>query len=197
MKITSRGEWGAAPPRRPLVRVTWPAGGYLWAHHTVGNHVQADPGAVGARWLAMLKKPAKYPAHRIRAIRMRVAANAAAKKRTVESETRAMRAIQRFHQYTRGWSDIGYAFVVFESGRVYEARGMHVGAHCRGHNHEPSCAFAGDYSRRQPGQRAIAAFDEVRKHVGAKGWRGHREGFPTACPGDALFGALMRDVVRG
>lgn len=168
----------------------------MWAHHTVGNYVRADPGAVGPRWLAMLKTPARYPAAKVRAIRMRVAVNAAAKKETIDAEKAAMRAIQRFHQHTRGWSDIGYAFVVFESGRVYEARGQHVGAHCPGHNSEPSCAFAGDFSTRSPGARAVASFDALREHVGARGWRGHRDGYPTACPGDALYGALLRAVAR-
>lgn len=196
LQITGRAAWGAKPPTRTLVSVTWPAGGVLWAHHTVGNYVKADPGDVGAKWLAMLKAPAKYPADKIRAIRMKVALNAAAKKQTVAAEIGAMKEIQRFHQHTRGWSDIGYAYVVFASGRIYEARGQHVGAHCPGHNSEPSCSFAGDYSKMSPTPRAISAFDELRVKLRARGWRGHREGFPTACPGNALYGALMREVQR-
>ena len=35
MKIVSRNEWGAAPPRS-RVPVVWPAGVDLWVHHTAG-----------------------------------------------------------------------------------------------------------------------------------------------------------------
>lgn len=196
MQITSRAEWGARPPRTRLTAVSWERFRFLWAHHTVGNYVKPDYGD-DATWLRKLADAAKYPAKKVAQWRMLAARNAAVKKQTVAAEIRAMQAIQRFHQFTRGWADIGYAFVVFPSGRVYEARGRHRGAHCPGHNDEPSCAFAGDYTKVAPPPRALAAFDELRVHLGMSGWRGHREGFATSCPGDALFGALERSVVRG
>ena len=198
MQITSRAGWGAAPPTRPLIKVEW-GRGPLWAHHTVGNYVKPDFGE-DATWLKKLaesvKIPAKYPVHLVRKWRMLAARNAAVKKQTVEAECAAMRAIQRFHQRDRGWSDIGYGFVVFPSGRVYEGRGEHIGAHCPGHNSEPSCAFAGDYSKQPPTPRALDAFDDLVRHLGMRGWRGHRDGFPTSCPGDALYGALRRVIPR-
>ena len=45
---------------------------------------------------------------------------------TSESEAAQMRAIQNFHMDNRGWSDIAYSFCVFQSGRVYEARGWNI-----------------------------------------------------------------------
>jgi len=191
VQITRRAEWGAKPPTRPLDPVTWSTSDALWAHHTVGNYVKPDFGE-SAGWLKVLKRPAAYSAHLVAKVRFLVARNAAVKKQTVEAEYRAMREIQRFHQQTRGWADIGYAYVVFPSGRIYEARGRHVGAHRPGANHQPSCAFAGDYSKRAPTPRSLAAFDDLRKHLMMRGWRGHRDGYPTSCPGDALYGALMR-----
>jgi N-acetylmuramoyl-L-alanine amidase len=196
VQITTREQWGANPPTRPLTPADWKDDRYLWAHHTVGNYVKPDYGD-DAKWLRVLKRPAAYPAHLVAKVRFLASRNAAVKKQTIEAEMAAMREIQRFHQRTRGWSDIGYAFVVFPSGRVYEGRGRYVGAHCPGHNAEPSCAFAGDYTRNPPTQRAVASFDALRKQLGMVGWRGHREGFPTACPGAALFGTLMREVPRG
>jgi hypothetical protein len=198
--IISRKEWGARPPTRPLTPVKWKSGP-LWAHHTVGNYVKPDFGD-DATWLRQLaeeaKTPGKYAAHLVRQWRMLKARNDAVKKQTVAAEKKAMREIQRFHQgKSRGWADIGYAYVVFPSGRIYEGRGKHVGAHCPGHNSEPSCAFAGDYSKVAPTERAVRAFDELRKQLRMVGWRGHRDGFPTSCPGDALYGALRRLIPRG
>lgn len=196
MDITSRAQWGAAPPRSKPIPVSWKGTRHLWAHHTVGNYVKPDYGD-SASWLRVLLAPAKYTAALVAKVRMLKARNDATRKQTVEAEKAAMRAIQAFHQKGRGWADIGYAFVVFQSGRVYEGRGAGViAAHCPGHNHEPSCAFAGDYSKQAPTQRSIEGFDDLRKHLGLVGWRGHRDGYPTACPGDALYGALRRSIPR-
>lgn len=38
-------------------------------------------------------------------------------------EAAIVRAVQRYHQDSKGWSDIAYSFVVGQSGTVFEARG--------------------------------------------------------------------------
>jgi len=46
-----------------------------------------------------------------------------------------VRSYQNFHMDDRGWSDIGYNFVIGEDGNVYEGRGWnYVGAHAPGYN---------------------------------------------------------------
>lgn len=51
------------------------------------------------------------------------------------SDDQIMRSIQRYHQGTQKWSDVGYNFAVGRSGRAYEGRGMGiVGAHTNNHN---------------------------------------------------------------
>lgn len=46
-----------------------------------------------------------------------------------------MQAIQDLHQNVRGWSDIGYHFVVDKAGNIYQGRPETVlGAHAGGHN---------------------------------------------------------------
>lgn len=110
---------------------------------------------------------------------------------------REMRAMQRFHQDTRDWDDIGYSFVVGSDGYVYEGRGWHwLGAHTRGHN---SLGFGvsiiGDYSQKLPAERAlrVVSQDLPRCAVRAGLLRpdyallGHRQLVPTECPGEALF----------
>uniref|UniRef100_A0A8C5X602 Peptidoglycan recognition protein family domain-containing protein n=1 Tax=Malurus cyaneus samueli TaxID=2593467 RepID=A0A8C5X602_9PASS len=79
--------------------------------------------------------------------------------RTFGHCARDMRDIQRFHQDTRGWDDIGY-----KSGRGWHR----VGAHARGHNTRSyGVAIVGDFRATTPDRDTL----------------GH-----TDCPGDALFG---------
>jgi len=43
--------------------------------------------------------------------------------------------IRRWHIEERGWNDIGYHYVITETGEVQEGRPLaQVGAHCEGHN---------------------------------------------------------------
>src|SRR5687768_9817876 len=48
----------------------------------------------------------------------------------------SIKSIQNYHMDTRGWSDIGYNFLVKNStGEIFEGRGwLVIGAHCAGHN---------------------------------------------------------------
>jgi hypothetical protein len=105
------------------------------------------------------------------------------------AERAIMREIQAFHQGPqRGWSDIGYAYLVFPSGRIYEGRGWGVvGAHCPGHNSEPSCAMVGSFDDHLPTTAALDSLDYVANTVRAKRYEGHRDGYSTSCPGDALY----------
>lgn len=107
---------------------------------------------------------------------------------SVETEKQVMRGLQTFHQNTRGWSDIGYSYVIMPSGRIYEGRGYGIrGAHCPGHNNEPSVAFAGSYDDHLPTKAALDAVYYVATITRSKTWRGHREGYSTSCPGDRLY----------
>lgn len=51
------------------------------------------------------------------------------------SEDQTPRSIQNYHMDVRGWSDIGYNFLVNKRGEIFEGRGfLVVGAHVAGHN---------------------------------------------------------------
>nr|XP_008537616.1 PREDICTED: N-acetylmuramoyl-L-alanine amidase [Equus przewalskii] len=113
---------------------------------------------------------------------------------------RNMRSMQRFHQDTRGWGDIGYSFVVGSDGYVYEGRGWHwVGAHTRGHNSRGfGVAFVGNYTAELPTETALRTVRDVLPRCAVRAgllrpsYRllGHRQLVPTTCPGDALFDLL-------
>lgn len=104
-----------------------------------------------------------------------------------------IRSIQRFHTETRGWSDIGYSFLVSADGRIWEGRGARTtGAHTKGYNSRSwAIAYLGDGSSLPPD----AALDGI---AYCWGWLenllgrrlplyGHRDVGRTACPGDALY----------
>jgi len=109
----------------------------------------------------------------------------------IQNEYQVMRSIQRFHQKTRGWSDIGYSYVIFPSGRIYEGRCKEVvGAHCPGHNAEPGVAFAGSFDDHVPTNKAWSALGQLSSQLGMRKYKGHRDGFSTSCPGNALYNKL-------
>lgn len=113
---------------------------------------------------------------------------------TPEAEKAAVRGIQSFHQGpSRGWSDIGYGYLIApDSGRIYEGRGANVwAAHCPGHNDEPSVCIIGTFDREAPSLAARRAVWELADHIGMTRLAGHRQGFSTSCPGDALMEAIV------
>lgn len=216
MIVIPRSVWGAAPPTSPLIPVTWKLGTDLWLHHTVTAYIEpeGDPPSMAGKLVWVGKQSPNMRTIGIRNVgktlsapvlgkdgKWRVYAVPSANKakraewlarvtRSKAAERRAMREIQAFHQHGRGWSDIGYAYTVFPSGRCYVGRGAHIGAHCPGHNREPSVALVGDYSKRSPTKDQIAAVKALQLYITAAKLKGHRSGFPTSCPGDAAMEAF-------
>ncbi|KAM8987145.1 N-acetylmuramoyl-L-alanine amidase isoform 1-T2 [Ara ararauna] len=109
----------------------------------------------------------------------------------------AMRSMQRFHQDTRGWDDIGYSFVVGSDGYLYQGRGWHwVGAHTKGYNSKGyGVGYVGDFSSTLPDPDTIALVrDQLLPCAVRTGriyhnytLRGHRQMGRTDCPGNSLF----------
>lgn len=108
-----------------------------------------------------------------------------------ESQTPAQ--IQAFHQGpSRGWSDVGYHYLIDSEGTVYEGRGREVwGAHSPGKNHEASVALIGDYSTKRPSDEQHRAVYDLLEFLGARKVRGHRENTSTSCPGDAAYSMIV------
>ncbi|XP_061534594.1 N-acetylmuramoyl-L-alanine amidase [Phycodurus eques] len=114
-----------------------------------------------------------------------------------------MRAMQRFHQDVRNWSDIGYSFVVGSDGYVYEGRGWNLlGTHTRGHNNLGyGVSVIGDYTSALPSRHATDLLRhrltrcavDGRRLVANYTVRGHRQMVNyTSCPGDAFFSEITR-----
>nr|XP_033779355.1 N-acetylmuramoyl-L-alanine amidase isoform X2 [Geotrypetes seraphini]XP_033779356.1 N-acetylmuramoyl-L-alanine amidase isoform X2 [Geotrypetes seraphini]XP_033779357.1 N-acetylmuramoyl-L-alanine amidase isoform X2 [Geotrypetes seraphini]XP_033779358.1 N-acetylmuramoyl-L-alanine amidase isoform X2 [Geotrypetes seraphini] len=111
-----------------------------------------------------------------------------------------MRSMQQFHQKDRGWSDIGYSFVVGSDGYLYEGRGWYwLGAHTRGHNTRGyGVSFIGNYTATLPEAFSLELVRDNFQKCAVRGGKlistfsiqGHRQVVATSCPGDALFAEI-------
>jgi SpoIID/LytB domain protein len=124
-----------------------------------------------------------------------------------------IRAIYRFHVTSRGYKDIGYNFLLDRFGRIWEGRygGVDkpvIGAHTLGHNDDafagsvigtytdyaPSSALLDAYARLFAWKFSLHGVDPLSR-VNLDGEvvnaiSGHRDTYPTACPGDRLYAKL-------
>ena len=105
-------------------------------------------------------------------------------------------AIQRYHQKTNGWADIGYHYLIGVDGRVYEGRtvaaqGAHVGGAKNRHN--LGVSMIGDFEISEPNPVQLTT---LRRFMGTMQQRyripnsqvfGHRDFGITVCPGKNLY----------
>ncbi|GAA1755699.1 MULTISPECIES: N-acetylmuramoyl-L-alanine amidase [Streptomonospora] len=109
---------------------------------------------------------------------------------SAEPAMQTVRSIQDFHMDGRGWSDIGYNFLVDDAGSAYEGRGWLVaGAHALGHNTSGiGICYIGQNDPTSAAKAAIRAlYDEACDRAGRRlAAKGHRDVNSTTCPGDHL-----------
>lgn len=114
-----------------------------------------------------------------------------------------LRQMQAYHIDSNGWCDIGYHFVVSQSGKLYQGRsdeqrpGAHVGNQNAGN---VGISFIGNYQESQPPAAQLDAAVSLMKWVKDTyniPWtrdavRGHRQwpGQSTSCPGDNLLSKI-------
>ncbi len=125
-----------------------------------------------------------------------------------------LRSIYAYHTQSKGWSDIGYNFLVDRFGRIWEGRygGVSlpvVGAHTLGYNDysfamsaignfetaRPSAAMLDAYARLFAWKLSLHGVDvsSTRQWVGTKYFQainGHRDAGQTACPGKYLYAKI-------
>jgi MYXO-CTERM domain-containing protein len=114
-----------------------------------------------------------------------------------------MRQMQAYHMDSNGWCDIGYHFVVAQSGVIYQGRsderrpGAHVGNQNAGNI---GVSFIGNFSEQEFGEVQMASGARLMRWIkdtyeipwDRESVRGHREwpGQSTGCPGDDLLASL-------
>lgn len=100
--------------------------------------------------------------------------------------------IRREH-LRRGYSDIGYHYLITPEGEVFNGRPLkRVGAHAKGHNADSiGVAMIGNYDEERPTERALEALegliDYLRQRYGVDQVLGHQELGKTGCPGRHLM----------
>ncbi|XP_046390190.1 uncharacterized protein LOC124158854 [Ischnura elegans] len=111
-----------------------------------------------------------------------------------------VRIIQKFHVESRGWSDIGYNFLVGGDGNAYEGRGWeYVGAHAKGYNAVSiGISFIGTFIDVLPPPAQIRACkllikEGVIQNKISKNYKliAHRQVSPTESPGEKLYEELQ------
>lgn len=109
---------------------------------------------------------------------------------TKAGEEQEMRDLQQIAR-SRGFVDISYSFIVFQSGRIWEGRGKgREGAHTIGYNDNAyAVAAAGNYDRQTPSKAMIEAIRWLRRQyldLENRPVRPHSAVSSTACPGSKL-----------
>jgi hypothetical protein len=112
-----------------------------------------------------------------------------------------VRAIQRYHQDGRGWSDIAYNFLVCPHGVVFEGRGYGVRSAAQGTNdgnarYHAVCVLGHDAT-----EQAMAAVREIIGEIRAR-YEGtdvkpHSAFKATSCPGDQIRAWLAAGMPVG
>ncbi len=125
-----------------------------------------------------------------------------------------LRGIYAYHTQSRGWSDVGYNFLVDRFGRIWEGRygGVArpvIGAHTLGYN-EYSFAMSaiGNFDTASPPSAMLAAYaklfawklslhgvkaGDTHQRLGSRYFaaiNGHRDAGQTACPGRYLYAKI-------
>ncbi|KAG8176294.1 hypothetical protein JTE90_011278 [Oedothorax gibbosus] len=113
--------------------------------------------------------------------------------------SRWVELIQDMHLDERGWSDIGYNFLIGGDGSVYEGRGwLYVGAHAVNYNTiSYGVAFIGNFNKDKPTQPMIDAAQNLMKCGIKLGYltpmsevHGHRDVACTESPGKNLYSEI-------
>ena len=127
-----------------------------------------------------------------------------------------LRSIYAYHTRSRGWSDVGYNYLVDRFGRIWEGRAggidrAVVGAHTLGYNDDAFAASAiGNFETARPSAAMVEAYgalfawklslhgvsaSSTKQFVTSKSFQainGHRDAGSTACPGKYLYAQIPK-----
>ncbi|MGW4663165.1 peptidoglycan recognition protein family protein [Streptosporangium sandarakinum] len=115
-----------------------------------------------------------------------------------------VRAIQRQHMDSNGWSDIAYNLLVCEHGVVWEGRGARVLSAANGaglnSGHYAVCALIGNRGLTEPSDALLGGLRDAIEYLRERGAgseiKGHRDGYSTDCPGGPLYAWVRAGAPR-
>jgi hypothetical protein len=98
--------------------------------------------------------------------------------------------VHNYHKNGNGWAGIGYNWWIDFDGNIYEGRGWHVGAHCKGHNSTTlGVGYQGDFSKQKMTDAQLKAGKELNEWLLSElglpksAIVGHNDLVATTCPG--------------
>lgn len=118
-------------------------------------------------------------------------------------ERAIVRSIERYHAITNGWKRIGYHWLIFQSGHVYEGLGWgRIGVHTAGQNSRSvGVCFVLNGDEEDPTPAAVESWSELREAAERAelqaGYliRGHRDFSQKSCPGDRVYRAVVQAIL--
>lgn len=98
---------------------------------------------------------------------------------------------QDLHKRVRGWSDVGYHYMIDWKGRIFQGRPVdRLGAHTEGNNRGSiGVVLLGDFSRQRPPIQQVASLKTLLRWliavhgISPKSIQGHHQYKYTLCPG--------------
>ncbi|MDH2425796.1 N-acetylmuramoyl-L-alanine amidase [Sphaerisporangium sp. TRM90804] len=116
-----------------------------------------------------------------------------------------VKSIQNFHMDGNGWSDIGYSLVACPHRKVFTGRGARAlpAANGSGLNagHYAVLGLVGTSGLVHPPDDLLRGLRDAIEYLRAEGGagreiKGHRDGYATSCPGDALYDWIRKGAPR-
>lgn len=119
-----------------------------------------------------------------------------------------LQSTHKLHIERFGWAGIGYNYLIEKDGRIFEGRGLNVGAHAKGNNKDSiGIALVGNFDIHTPDYIQMKPLTELcvgfmyKYDIEVDKVLGHREleGVTKSCPGD-LFdmnefrGVLLEEI---
>lgn len=111
----------------------------------------------------------------------------------------------KMHQDRFKWAGIGYNYLIEKNSKVFEARGMYIGAHAKGYNPEAiGIALVGNFDEKSPSKEQEKALIELctyfmfKYDIEPNKVLGHREleGVTKSCPGNKFDMDKFRELLK-
>lgn len=115
-----------------------------------------------------------------------------------------LQSTHKLHIERFGWAGIGYNYIIERDGRIYEGRGLKVGAHAKGNNKDSiGIALVGNFDEDIPGDIQMKPLIELcidfmyEYDIEVNKVIGHREldGVTKSCPGNLFDMNKFREVL--
>lgn len=111
--------------------------------------------------------------------------------------------IAKIHTDDNGWPGIGYHYLVYDDGKIFQVNDLRTVSYHNGVNNSQAIgiAWVGDGTKEKPSEKAIASmsflYRKLRKELpNLKYLRAHNEKKQTKCPGPLMPMERLRSIAK-